>query len=363
MEKMAEGKRCYPVFKAHLKDEPVTFAKAKIGKTRVFTGAPMDFSIVVRKFYLSFIRVLQSNRFLFEAGPGTIAQSKEWQEIYEYLTTFGKKRIVAGDYKSFDKKMMAFIMMLGFEGIVELCELSNNFTEEDLTIMKAIAADTSFPFIDFFGDLIQFHGSNPSGHPLTVIINSICNSIYMRYCYYELNPNKECDSFAEYVKLMTYGDDNIMGVSKETPWFNHTAIANCLAEVDIVYTMAEKTAKSVPYIDIRDASFLKRTWRFDKDVGAYVCPLDHDSIEKMLMTWTKSKNICEQEQLIAVVTSANMEYFWYGKETYYAKQRMLKSVLETVDVSEWIEDSTFPTWDTLKDRFWSYSNSGKSGDQ
>jgi hypothetical protein len=127
--------------------------------------------------------------------------------------------------------------------------------------------------------------------------------------------------------------------------------------------MAEKTAKSVPYIDIRDASFLKRTWRFDKDVGAYVCPLDHDSIEKMLMTWTKSKNICEQEQLIAVVTSANMEYFWYGKETYYAKQRMLKSVLETVDVSEWIEDSTFPTWDTLKDRFWSYSNSGKSGDQ
>ena len=355
LDKLAKGQRCYPVFKAHLKDEPVTFKKAKMGKTRVFAGAPMDFTIVVRKFYLSFIRVLQSNKFIFESAPGTIAQSIEWQMIYEYLIKFGKKRIVAGDYAKFDKRMSPAVMMLAFEMIVDLCELSNNFTDIDLKIMRAIATDISFPFMDFFGDLIQFHGSNPSGHPLTVIINGLVNSIYMRYAYYELNPNKECDSFHENVNLMTYGDDNIMGVNQTHDWFNHTAIAKVLQDVDIGYTMADKEAESIPFIDIRDANFLKRSWKYDEDVGAIVCPLEHDSIEKMLMTWTRSKNICSQEQIISVVASANMEYFWYGKNTYLSKQTLLKQILFDANLSDWIEESTFPTWVMLRDRFWSYS--------
>lgn len=357
LKKLSEGKRCYPVFKCHLKDEAVSFKKAKMGKTRVFAGAPMDFTIVVRRFYLAFIRVLQSNKFIFESAPGTISQSIEWQLIYEYLTKFGLDRIVAGDYVKFDKRMTPAVMMKAFELIVDLCELSNNFTEIDIKIMRAIAEDISFPFVDFFGDLIQFHGSNPSGHPLTVIINGLVNCIYMRYAYHELNPEKECDSFHENVNLMTYGDDNIMGVRNTHDWFNHTDIARILEDVGIGYTMADKEAESVPFIHIDEANFLKRSWRYDADIGAIVCPLEHDSIEKMLMTWTRSKSICEQEQIIAVVTSANMEYFWYGKDVYHAKQKLLKQVLYEKKLTLWIEQSTFPTWEALRERFWKYSDS------
>lgn len=299
--------------------------------------------------------LIQNNRFAFEAGPGTIAQSTQWQDIYKYLTKFGEERIVAGDYSKYDKRMPPCLILAAFDILIELCSMSGRFTSTDITIMRGIASDTAYPYVDYFGDLVQFFGSNPSGHPLTVIINSLVNSLYVRYSYMSLNPKKECYSFQDNVRLFTYGDDNIMGVSPDVPWFNHTTLSQALSWLDIKYTMPDKETESVPYIHIKDATFLRRSWRWDEDVGALVCPLEHDSIEKMLMVWTRSKSIVEEQQCIATVASANMEYFWYGKQIYEEKQKMLRSMIEELGFSSWIEDSTFPSWKVLYDRFWSYS--------
>jgi hypothetical protein len=154
---------------------------------------------------------------------------------------------------------------------------------------------------------------------------------------------------------MTYGDDNIMGVSSKIQWFNHTSIQATLKDIGIVYTMADKEAASVPYLNISETSFLKRSWRYDIDIGAYVCPLEHESIEKMLMVWTRSKTITEEEQICSVVSSAVREYFYYGKEIFNEKRSMLQSVLLGKGYELWIEDSTFPTWDELYTQFWDAS--------
>jgi hypothetical protein len=352
IEKYRKGERAHPNFCAHLKDEAVSFKKIKECKTRVFTGAPVDWSIVVRKFFLSSIRLLQNNRFVFEAAPGTIAQSLEWEEIYKYLVQHGENKIVAGDYGNYDKAMMSTVILQAFKILIKVNEASENFSPEDIKIMYGIAEDTAFPLIDFFGDLVGFYGSNPSGHPLTVIINSLVNSLYMRYVYVKLSPAHSCALFKNHVSLMTYGDDNIMGVSDDAPWFNHTVIQEEFAKVGIVYTMADKEAKSEPYINISQASFLKRIWRYDSDIGAFVCPLDHNSIEKMLMIWVKSKTISNQEQMCAIVASAVREYFWYGKEIFHEKSEMLKKALHNIGYERWIEPSTFPEWTQLREEFW-----------
>lgn len=350
-----DGKRVMPCFCAHLKDEPVSFKKAEIGKTRIFTGAPVDWTIVVRKYLLSMCRLVQNHKYAFEAAPGTVAQSIEWQQMYEYLVAHGEHKIVAGDYKAFDKRMPASVILAAFDVIIALCEASGNYNEDSMKVVCGIAQDTAFPLVEFNGDFIEFFGSNPSGHPLTVIINSLANSIYMRYCYHELNPNHEAETFKDNVNLMTYGDDNIMGVSDRVPWFNHTTIANTLAAVDIVYTMAEKEAISVPYIHISEASFLKRTWRFDKNVGAMLCPLDHDSIEKMLTVWVASKSVVWQEQIVSVIASACREYFFYGKPIFEEKRLMFKAIIAKHELSLWENDSTLPVWDQLNNEFWKYS--------
>jgi hypothetical protein len=344
------GERVYPNFCAHLKDEPVTFQKAKIGKTRVFTGAPIDWSIVVRKYTLSFTKLLQSNRFVFEAAPGTICQSPEWNEIRKFLVEFGEDRIVAGDYAKFDKRMPASLILAAFDIIIAVSRQAG-FDDDDILVLKGIAEDTAFPLVDFNGDLIEFYGSNPSGHPLTVIINSLVNSLYMRYVYYELNPEKEAESFQDNVHLMTYGDDNIMGVSHKSPWFNHTAIQKVLADIDIQYTMADKEAESVPYIHINDSSFLKRKWRYEENLNMYVCPLDPDSIEKMLLTCVKSKTVSLKHQAIEVMGTALREYFWYGEEMYRAKEVMFKEIVSNTGLQSYVEDSTFPSYESLIEKF------------
>jgi len=348
------GQRVCPVFCGNLKDEAVSFAKREQGKTRVFCGAPADWSMVVRKYLLSFIRVVQRNSYVFESAPGVVAQSLQWEKIYEYLTFHGKDRIVAGDYKAFDKRMGSVVILSAFDIIIDVCR-SAGYSEKDLLVVACIAEDTAFSFVDFNGDLVEYFGSNPSGHPLTVIINGLVNSLYMRYCYSSLSPERNCIDFKQKVNLMTYGDDNIMGVSSDISFFNHTSIVRALGQVGIVYTMPDKLSESVPFINIQNADFLKRRFVYDEDVGAILAPLDESSIEKSLLVCVESKSMSHEHQCIDIIGSAVREYFNYGKPIFEKRVALLKSVVSECNLEVYVNDSTFPTFEDLKTEFWKAS--------
>lgn len=348
------GERWHPVFCGHLKDEPVTQKKFEAGKTRVFTSSPMAWTIVVRKYLLSVIVFMQNNRTSFECGPGTVAQSLEWEQIREFLVEFGIDQIVAGDYGKFDKRMPAMVILAAFDVLIQICKIAG-YTDEDIQIIRGIAVDTAYPNVDYNGDLIEFFGGNPSGHPLTVIINGIANCIYMRYCYTVLNPLKDCTTFRSNVHLMTYGDDNVMGISKSCPWFNHTSIQRVLALVDIEYTMANKEEASRPYDAITTVSFLKREFRWDADIGAFVAPLCLDSISKMLLMCVQSKNISSRHHAMAVIQTAIREMFFHGRDAFDNFVEQMHHVVDRCDLELYVSDSTFPTWETLYTMFWASS--------
>lgn len=354
IENYKNGKRSYPVFSAHLKDEAIHKDKIKIKKTRLFTGAPIDWSLVVRSRLLSFVRLVQKNKFVFEAGPGTVCQSTEWGDIYKYLTVFGENKMVAGDYGKFDKRMIADIILAAFQIIINIHRAAG-FSQEELTQIACIGYDTAFSIVNVNGDIVGFYGTEPSGHPLTVIINSLVNSLYMRYAYLNLNPLKEVGTFKSNVNLFTYGDDNIMGISDNAPWFNHTNIQEEMSKIGVEYTMADKTSDSIPYINIQDCNFLKRKWVYDKDVGAYLCPLELNSIYKSLCIGVPSKTICPEEQMVNIISSANTEFFFHGKEFFEKHHLFLQQILSTEPYSAYVSQSTLPDWQTLKDRFWKAS--------
>lgn len=350
-EKYAAGQRAYPVFTAHLKDEAITKAKIEKKKTRLFTGGPVDWSIVVRSRLLSFVRLLQKNKLIFEAAPGTVAQSVEWTHFYEYLTKFGDDRIVAGDYGKFDKHMIATFVLSAYKVIGRIHQAAG-FSDEEIRQIHCIGNDTAFPLTNVSGDLIEFYGTNPSGHPLTVIVNSIVNSLYMRYAYCRLNPNGlECKTFKQNVNLLTYGDDNIMGVNRECDWFNHTAIQRAMNQIGVEYTMADKEAKSLPFISIKDCSFLKRKWRFEQELGMFVCPLEEASIHRSLTVWVPSGTVDQYKQMVDVITSANNEYFFYGRSIFEKHHRFFQDLLAISPYSHYVNESTLPSWDDLIDRF------------
>lgn len=344
------GVRYCPVFSGQAKDEARAQEKVDVGKIRIFTGAPVDWSLCVRRYLLTFIKTVQENQLLFEAAPGCVAQSLEWEKFREHLTKFGLDRIIAGDYGKFDKRMIAKMILAAFEVIVRVLR-DAGWSEEELQVIYGIAEDTAYPVTNVAGDLVEFFGSNPSGHPLTVIINSIVNALYMRYCYILLNPEREATTFKEMVALLTYGDDNTMGVSKMASWFNHTSIRNELAKIGVEYTMADKKSESVPFISIDDVSFLKRTWRWDSDVQAYVCPLDVKSIQKSLLINLPSGTLSSEMHMIEVMNGAVNEWFFHGHDIFEKERAYLLNVVMTSGLEEEYATHPFPTWEDLVARF------------
>lgn len=350
-DKYISGHRYRPVFIATLKDEALPLEKVKAGKTRVFAAAPLDFLLVTRKLLLPFIRVMQRNKFLFETAIGCQAQSKEWERLYEHLATNPIDQTVAGDYASFDKRMSPIFMLAAFKIIREICARAG-YTKHELRAIECIAHDTCFSNQDYFGELVMFHGSNPSGHPLTTVLNSLVNSLYMRYAYVQLNPKREVVSFCRNVKLITYGDDNIMTVSSSAMWFNHTAIQRVLAESDIVYTMADKNAESRPFISLFEASFLKRSFRYDEHIGSMVGPLEHDSIAKMLTMCVHSTSYVPQYHMLTIIKTALEEYFWYGMDVFEDRCSRFRSILvKTNKYTEEEIEASIPKYGELLERY------------
>lgn len=344
------GFRAHPIFMAHFKDEPVAPKKVESCKTRVFTGSPLPFSIVMRKYLLMIVRYMQNNRYAFESAVGIDANCYEWQLLYNYLTQFGNNNIIAGDYSKFDKTMSPEILLGAFDVIFNLCERAG-YSSEEMRVVHGIATDISFPTVNFFNDLMGLVGTNPSGHPMTVTINGLVNCLYMRYAYHCLNPNKECRSFKKFVALMTYGDDNIAGVSSSTPWFNHTAIAKILDTVGVGYTMEKKDEASKPYINISEATFLKRYWTYDSDTESQLAPIEIESVISALTMCVPSKNISPEFQSISVMNSMLDLLFQHGRTIFSVWLERFNIIVEDNHLETELAMMPFPSYEKLLRRY------------
>jgi hypothetical protein len=338
---LLNGNRINTVFKASLKDEPTKIGKKKV---RVFAGCNIYFIMLVRKYFLSISALMQDNKDTFECAVGLNVESPEWTSMMKKVYKHGINRVVAGDYKSFDGRMSPRFMLASFKILINLAEVSGNYDADDLTIMRGIATEICSPTYDYFGTLVQFCGSNPSGHPLTVVTNSLVNSLYMRYVYYHISAEERwwrTPLYSDVVSLMTYGDDNIMSVKEGYDSYNHTNIARVLALSDITYTMADKEAKSVPFIHGSEAGFLKHDAVWNEELQLYRAKIDESSICKMLHAHGKSQ-ITEELHAACTIKDALDKYAHYGKEQYTLRCEQLKLVAEECNLTGLV--GSFPTY-------------------
>lgn len=352
-ERLSTGVRINSVFKASLKDEPTKYTKDKV---RVFAACNFATILLVRKYYLSLAALVQRNQKVFECAVGVVQQSPEWTALFKHIGKYGWDRAIAGDYAKFDARMSPRFMFAAFKLLIQIAEKSGNYSERDLRIMTGIATEITYPTYDYFGTLVQFFGSNPSGHPLTVIINSLVNSLYMRYAYYTIAEEArwwKTPHFADVVALMTYGDDNIMTVRKGYSEFNHTRVAEVFANMGIKYTMADKEAESVPYVHLSEASFLKHFAVWDDELQLYRCPCEEESIAKMLHAHIKSDVLTKEQSAAEAISNVALKYFEFGRETYEARRAELMEVAREAHLLGYVSD--IPTYqermDWYKEKF------------
>jgi hypothetical protein len=355
-DRYSKGYRAHPVFTSVFKDEARTWAKILAMNTRVFFGGPMGFIIVQRQLFLWFARLVQNNSELFMQAPGINAMSEEWTQMHKYLHVH--PNFIAGDFKNFDTTMDTNVLLGAYDLIIMLAR-SLGANSEHLKYMEVCKNDLVFVMIDYFGDLLQAHGVNPSGHALTVLINGLVNNILMMIVFVLChNPDvksveevyRTAKQFFNAVRLVTYGDDNVMSVSNAYPKFNHTAISNNLAKYGITYTMAEKGRVSQPYITFDEVSFLKRIWRFEDEIGMYACPLEMTSIVKAMFMCIPSGFLSTEQQVVESIITQNNELFFHGKEIFSIWHTRLLRYISELNLESYMVIPLM-TWDELVSRY------------
>lgn len=238
-----------------------------------------------RMLFGSYIRMAQRNFFISWAAVGMNASSKIWGLLWLWISSFGINRIMAGDYTNFDQNMSPLFTRAAYFIIIGLLEASGNYEPELINAAKSWAAEAINPTVIFDSDIFTVAGTNPSGNPLTVHVNCIVNILFIMYVW--IRVGNDVHLFFIQVKMMTYGDDNLISVSISVTNFNYWVIHSELKEIGVSYTPADKSdAKEKEFDDPRDLSFLKRGFLFRS--GFWYAPLELSSFCKTFTSWRKN---------------------------------------------------------------------------
>lgn len=310
-EAYLRDERYYPIFKACLKDEAIKIPKEK---ARVFHAADMALQFNLRKYFLPVMRLFHVHPLISECAVGINPQSDEWDQMHKFVSHNGlaDDRIVAGDYSKWDIRLPPDVVLMAFNILIILASKMEGYTPKDLQIMKGLATDVTFFTCHFNGTLIEFVSGVPSGHNLTALLNSICNSLLLR-CGFFASGGK--GNFRQHCHAMTYGDDFWAGLLRTCNTFDHLVYRDFLSKYGMALTMPIKDAMATPFLSIWECDFLKRrSIKCPYDNCMYGA-LDLDSINKSLVIKGKTTT-SSNEHAYAVLYGAIRELSYHTKESW-----------------------------------------------
>jgi hypothetical protein len=315
------------VFDETLKDEVVSKKKRRQGKARAFYVAQAAFIYLQKKYFGTIVKFMQENGLNFEMAIGVDTKSSEWRVFYDFITAF--KKFMANDFKKFDKSLAAVLILMAFYVLICIAKQSGRYDSDDIKVMWGIAFDVAFPLVSSGGDLIRINGSSPSGHALTVIVNSVCVSLMLRFAFYTLYPGLD---FNDHVHLLTYGDDNMMGVSDSVPLFDNYNVQRILVSVGISIVPADKDNPEYDssYTPFEDVTFLKR--KFVEYRGRMCCPIDMATIRKLFSMYVDEGSLSPQDHTFIVCDEALHELVQHGEEVYSYWEPRVKDALHLAGI-------------------------------
>lgn len=333
--RLERGERANFVFNASLKDEPVSEKKMAEGKIRVFQALSFPGLFLLRKYFLCFAAFFQRHNLVCENAIGLDHSSPDWDHIYKHLRPGEGWRAFCGDYSNFDQRMGAQILEFAWMIVIRVCLMSTRYPKGIYRLLIGLVTECIYLWTNFFGDLFILSGSNPSGHALTVVINSIVNSLYMRLAW--LCIFGDLNHFSHAVRLIVYGDDNVVSVHPDyQDKFNLVSVSAALAHFGIVYGDAAKTGVLQPFNDWSEITFLKRKFVVDELEGIVKAPLELASIHKMLLIGVDNRKVPYQDRLVSILRSSLDEMFHYGPVMFEEHYERVMRCIREYDLGVWV---------------------------
>jgi hypothetical protein len=315
VEDAKQGVRRAHIFVDFLKDETRPLAKVEAVATRAISGAPVDYSIAVRKYFGAFMSSVHCNHTMCGMAPG-INHYTEWDVLANQLLRHGE-RVFAGDFKAFDASEQPDIHAQCLRYINSWYRAGGGTSEDDLVrevLFQDLVHSRHLTGVGAMRDsLVQWNKSLPSGHPLTTIINSMYSLFAITACY--VKRTGDYTSMWDAVYICTYGDDNVVGVSDAvSEVFNQVTVAEDMKDMGLTYTSDKKDGVVQPYETIDDITFLKRSFARAEVEGGWCGPLNMDSI--LYRTYYYHNNRSFKKDLEMNFHDAMLELSLHGEEEW-----------------------------------------------
>jgi len=283
-ENEINNRRCFKmVWISTLKDEMRSVEKVKAGKTRVFEQPGLDYLILCRKYFGSFLDWFKSNWGTRLGHAIGIDKEVEWKKIAEELFQFSNCTLVY-DYKNFDGSIRPWCFDV-FNKITDYFYCGEGKNARDTLIYMLKNSDL------LVGNLVNTaYLGNKSGNPFTDVFNSVSNVSIMLVVYLFCKAQEglyvDLTDFRDNVRMLTYGDDIIATVKpRALNFFNGISIQEVSRFLGFDITSADKLSEIRSHyiypLHKDKISFLKSTFEFEE--GLWKCPLPMSSIVRELM--------------------------------------------------------------------------------
>jgi len=312
---------------------------------RLFGVVGFDFNYIMRIFLMPLIMFLMSYPEFSECYGGMNAGSKQWTMLAERLRKH--PFFIDMDFSGFDashETVMIDLLAMFFY----LMSMRMGYDPVDQKRVYYLCKMLNVQLVIFMCDLFEKELGLPSGIIITLIFNSIVNSILMRIAFVFLCGKSAWD-FRKYVEPATTGDDNISSISEEIiDQYNMVTIAPVYALCGYTVTPADKEKGIRAHIPWEEATFLKRKFVYDFELGLYLAPIELDSIYKSFCFQMSDAEVSADVRLKDVALSAQREAFMHGKAFFHQMQEDIISWFKATDL---LHVLVLLNYDDIKEEF------------
>lgn len=302
---------------ACLKDETRPLKKIQDGKTRAFLCLPLDYNLLIRKYFGAFIASLHQKAGIVTSCVG-IDPATQWKDLFDKLMSKNNEW-EDFDYQNWDQHLHP-------EFVLSVASLVNYWYKDsdDSPIGKLrimLLHDLIFTTIIVKDRLFQKSTGQCSGCAITAELNCIVHDILMYYVWLiickEKNQETDLAHYRDIVASIMYGDDIVKSVREEyVNMFNGDAIKPHMEMLGMGITPGDKESVTFEQKDPSKILFLKRS--FIKDGHFVKAPLRLDIVENIPQWIHKSDDSIEATRVNC--ETALRESYMHG-ESYFYKLR------------------------------------------
>lgn len=334
---MLSGKRPFVLWEDMPKDEPRPLKKVAAGKTRYFScTANIAYLVMFRQYFAGFSAAVMQSKITNGYSVGTNVYGVDWDRTVDYVTAFGEDNIFAGDFEGFDSSHNRRLNLRVVDKINKY--FYPEATDEENLIRRMLWYEIVESVHIHENDVYQWLKGQPSGNPITTILNCIVNNTSMRMVWDSVwaeigNENMRSQyQFNKHVRHISYGDDSVTAVSDSVKHvYNQISVAKHQSKFGFKYTDEAKgeNGDMVPFKNLREVGYLKRTFERDELYGHYIAPLSKATLNKMTQ-WVKKSGEDPNSQIVERCETAVKEAALHDSAYFKDFRKRVEDALDSV---------------------------------